>query len=63
MFSNMDMEPTSIIRLPLFVCALLVLEYILAWAIQQYLSAQKIVHENEGELGTLQYVSIPLTHH
>ena len=50
-------------RLPLFVCALLVPEYILAWAIRQYLSARKIAHENEGELGTLQYVSIPLTRH
>ena len=39
-------------RLPLFVCALLVPEYILAWAVQQYLTAQKIARDNEGELDT-----------
>ena len=38
--------------LPLFICALLVPEYILAWVIWQYLTAQKIACENEGELGT-----------
>ena len=40
-------------RLPLFVCALLVPEYVLAWAIRQYLTARKIASENEGELDTL----------
>ena len=40
-------------HLPLFVCALLVPEYALAWAIRQYLSAQKIAHVNKGELDTL----------
>ena len=39
-------------RLPLFVCALLVPEYALAWAIRQYLSAQKIARVNKGELDT-----------
>ena len=37
-------------RLPLFVCALLVPEYTLAWAIRQYLTARRIANENEGDL-------------
>ena len=37
-------------RLPLFVCALLVPEYMLAWAIRQFLDARKIANENESEL-------------
>ena len=40
-------------RLPLFVCALLVPEYILAWAIRQYLRARRIANENKGDLDTL----------
>ena len=40
-------------RLPLFVYALLVPEYILAWAIRQYLRARRIANENKGELDTL----------
>ena len=39
-------------RLPLFICALLVPEYVLAWAIRQFLSAQKISKENKGEYKT-----------
>ena len=39
-------------RLPLFVCALLVPEYVLAWAIRQFLSARKISDENKGEYKT-----------
>ena len=39
-------------RLPLFVCALLVPEYVLAWAIRQYLSARKIANENTSEFDT-----------
>ena len=39
-------------RLPLFICALLVPEYILAWAIRQFLKARKIVKANKSELGT-----------
>ena len=39
-------------RLPLFVCALLVPEYVLAWAIRQYLSARKISNENTSEFDT-----------
>ena len=35
--------------LPLFICALLVPEYILAWAIRQSFGAQKIVKENKGD--------------
>ena len=34
---------------PLFICASLVPEYMLAWAIRQYMSARKIAHDNEGE--------------
>ena len=36
-------------RLPLFACALLVPEYMLAWAIRQFLRAWKIAKENKGE--------------
>ena len=39
-------------RLLLFVCALLVPEYVLAWAIRQYLRAREIARDNEGELDT-----------
>ena len=39
-------------RLPLFICALLVPEYVLAWAIRQYLEARRIAHNNKGELDT-----------
>ena len=45
-------------RLPLFVCSLLVPEYVLAWAIKQYLSAGKIANKNKGEFGTLNCVLI-----
>ena len=38
---------------PLFICASLVPEYMLAWAIRQYMSARKIAHDNEGESDTL----------
>ena len=37
-------------RLPLFICALLVPEYVLAWAIRQYLRAGEIARDNKGEL-------------
>ena len=36
-------------RLPLFVCALLVPEYVLAWAIRQYLRARDLAKDNRGE--------------
>ena len=36
-------------RLPLFVCALLVPEYVLAWAIRQFLRAREIT-KGEFEL-------------
>ena len=39
-------------RLPLFICALLVPEYVLAWAIRQYLEARKIARNNKGRLDT-----------
>ena len=35
-------------RLPLFICALLVPEYILSWAIRQRLIAGEIAKDNEG---------------
>ena len=38
----------------LFICALLVPEYILAWAIQQYLRARDIANGNECEFNTLE---------
>ena len=36
-------------RLLLFVCALLVPEYVLAWAIRQFLSARRISKENKSK--------------
>ena len=39
-------------RLPLFICALLVPEYVLAWAIRQFLKVRKIAKENKSEFGT-----------
>ena len=36
-------------RLPLFVCALLVPEYVLAWAIRQYMVAREIAKKYTGE--------------
>ena len=39
-------------RLPLFVCALLVPEYVLAWAIRQFLRARRIARDNKGEFDT-----------
>ena len=50
-------------RLPLFVCALLVPEYVLAWAIRQYLSARKIANKKTREFVTLWCAPNPLTHH
>ena len=40
-------------RLPLFVCALLVPEYILAWAIRQFWSARKLAKNDRREQDTL----------
>ena len=40
-------------RLPLFICALLVPKYVLAWAIKQFLVAQDIAKQNKGEFNTL----------
>ena len=50
-------------RLPLFICALLVPEYVLAWAIRQYLSARKIANKKTREFVTLYCAPIPLTYH
>ena len=36
-------------RLPLFICALLVPEYVLAWAIRQYLRARSLAKNNRRE--------------
>ena len=49
-------------RLPLFLCALLVPEYVLAWAIRQFLRAGEIADLNKGEYETLGCVSIVLYH-
>ena len=46
-------------RLPLFVCALLVPEYILAWAIRQFLRARKIANANKSKFKTL-FLSIAI---
>ena len=43
-------------RLPLFICALLVPEYVLAWAIRQFLSARKLANEYKSEFDTLHCV-------
>ena len=43
-------------RLPLFVCALLVPEYMLGWAVRQYLAAGRIADENKGEFNTLMHI-------
>ena len=40
-------------RLPLFICALLVPEYILAWAIRQFLKARKLAKENKSEFDAM----------
>ena len=45
-------------RLPLFICALLVPEYMLAWAIKQFLSARTIANQNGRELNSLGLKSI-----
>ena len=40
-------------RLPLFICALLVPEYVLAWAIRQFFGARGIAKQNGGEFEIL----------
>ena len=40
-------------RLPLFICALLVPEYVLAWAIRQFLKSQAMAKQNKGEFKIL----------
>ena len=47
-------------RLPLFICALLVPEYILAWSIRQFLKARRIAKTNESEFKTWSYIVIIL---
>ena len=49
-------------RLLLFVCALLVPEYVLAWAIQQYLRARKIANGNECEFITSEIAYLVFQH-
>ena len=39
-------------RLPLLVCALLVPEFILTWAIRQSLRAKEIARDNKGEFNS-----------
>ena len=48
-------------RLPLFICALLVPEYVLAWAIRQFLRAREIANRDKGEFKTFGYISIILS--
>ena len=43
-------------RLSLFICALLVPEYVLAWEIRQSLRAREIANENDSEFDTLSCV-------
>ena len=47
-------------RLPLFVCALLVPEYVLAWAIRQFLKAREIANRDKSEYKTFGYIFIIL---
>ena len=48
-------------RLPLFICALLVPEFVLAWAIRQFLRARQIANQDKGEFKTFGYISIILS--
>ena len=48
-------------RLPLFICALLVPEYVLAWAIRQFLRAWQIAHRGKDEFKTFGYIFIILS--
>ena len=48
-------------RLPLFICALLVPEYVLAWAIRQFLRAREIANRDKGEFKTFGYIFIILS--
>ena len=42
-------------RLPLFICALLGPEYVLGWAVRQFLRARKIASDNRSESEILGY--------
>ena len=42
-------------RPPLFICALLAPEYVLAWAIRQFLRAREIANQDKGEFKTFGY--------
>ena len=48
-------------RLPLSICALLVPEFVLAWAIRQFLRAQEIANRDKGKFKTFGYISIILS--
>ena len=48
-------------RLPLFICALLVPEYVLAWAIRQFLRAREIANQNKSNFKTFGYIFIILS--
>ena len=43
-------------RLPLFICALLVPEYVLAWAIRQFLRARYIANQDKSNFKTFSYI-------
>ena len=49
-------------RLPLFVCALLAPEYVLAWAIRQFLMARQITNDNKGEIKTFSSIFFNNSH-
>ena len=48
-------------RLPLFICALLVPEYVLAWAIRQFFRARQIANRNKSNFKTFGYIFIILS--
>ena len=48
-------------RLPLFICALLVPEFVLAWAIRQFLRAREIAKRNRGGYKIFGYIFIILS--
>ena len=48
-------------RLPLFICALLVPEFVLAWAIRQFLRAREIANRNKSNFKIFGYIFIILS--
>ena len=48
-------------RLPLFICALLVPEFVLAWAIRQFFRARQIANQDKSNFKTFSYIFIILS--